>query len=135
METVPLSREIDYLNNYIELQKLRSAATVMVNFKVSGNVEEVSIAPLLLLPFVENAFKYGISSREESPVNISLEIGHQRLVFKVKNRKLSDSEKYSTGIGVPNVQRRLALLYAGKHNLEIDDKDDFYSVTLTINLR
>ncbi len=134
-DSVPLSREVEYLNNYIELQKLRSAPTVKVNFKTTGNLEQVVIAPLLLLPFVENAFKYGISNHEESPIDIFLMVDSVQISFTVKNKKFEYYEKHSTGIGIPNVQRRLALLYPEKHNLKIEDSDDFYLITLTIYLK
>jgi two-component system, LytTR family, sensor kinase len=133
---VPLSQEIEYLNNYLELQKLRNASNVVVRFDISGPVESAAITPLLLLPFVENAFKYGISSSQESIVEISLRVEAKNIHFNIKNLKfLSDdfeTEKYSTGIGIPNVQRRLDLLYPGQYSLKIDDTNNFYQVHLNI---
>ena len=131
-EHVPLEQEVNYLNNYIELQKLRSTSSLAVDFKVVGNISSTQIAPLLLLPFVENAFKYGISNHEPSPIDIALERTQSTLVFSVNNRKFEQSEKDSTGIGINNVKRRLELLYPGKHELQIQDKNDFYFIKLII---
>jgi sensor histidine kinase YesM len=136
---VTLSREVDYLNNYIELQKLRSTSTLAVHFKVTGDIQSTQIAPLLLLPFVENAFKYGISSHDESPIDIALCADTRQINFSVKNRNYdSDSyeiERHSSGIGINNVRRRLELLYSGKHKLDIDNSQGLYFIKLTIQLK
>ena len=131
-ESVSLEQEVSYLNNYIDLQRLRSTSSLEVNFKVTGNINATQIAPLLLLPFVENAFKYGISNQEPSPINIELERNSKTLVFSVQNRKFEGGEKDSTGIGINNVKRRLELLYYNKHELEIQDKPNTYFIKLTI---
>jgi len=131
-EHVSLEQEVNYLNNYIELQKLRSTSSLIVSFKVAGNISSTQIAPLLLLPFVENAFKYGISNQEQSPIDILLEKTESELTFSAQNRKFEQGEKDSTGIGINNVKRRLELLYPHKHLLQIQDKDDTYFIKLTI---
>ena len=131
-ESVPLEQEINYLNNYIELQKLRSTSSLAVNFKVAGDITSTQIAPLLLLPFVENAFKYGISSHEPSPIDIVLERTSSALLFSVSNRKFEQGEQDSTGIGINNVKRRLELLYHLKNELLIQDNPDTYFVKLII---
>ncbi|MDB5282303.1 MAG: two-component system sensor protein no kinase domain [Bacteroidota bacterium] len=129
---VPLEQEVTYLNNYIEMQKLRSTSTLQINFKVEGDIASTSIAPLLLLPFVENAFKYGISNHENSFIDIYLSRVDREITFTVKNKKYIETEKHSTGIGIPNVQRRLELLYPGTHTLEINDTPDSYNIKLKI---
>ncbi|HWB63286.1 MAG TPA: histidine kinase, partial [Chitinophagales bacterium] len=134
VERVSLTSEVDYLNNYIELQKLRSTSTLQVNFETTGNLDAVQIAPLLFLPFVENAFKYGISNHEESPIDIKLAVQNNLLSFSVKNRKFKDIESHSTGTGINNTQRRLALLYPAKHKLVINDTDTTYLLALEITL-
>ena len=131
-EHVPLEQEVSYLNNYIELQKLRSTSTLAVNFNVKGSIDSTQIAPLLLLPFVENAFKYGISNHQASPIDILLERTTSTLVFSVNNRKFEQGEKDSTGIGINNVKRRLELLYPNKHELQILDKADSFFIKLII---
>ena len=131
-ETVPLEQEINYLNNYIELQKLRSTSTLSINFTTEGNINATQIAPLLLLPFVENAFKYGISNHDPSPIEIHLERTASLLTFSVHNLKFEQAEKDSTEIGINNVKRRLELLYPDKHQLQIEDKQNTYFIKLTI---
>ena len=131
-EFVPLEQEVNYLNNYIELQKLRSTSSLSVNFNVNGNISSTQIVPLLLLPFVENAFKYGISNHSSSPIDIDLNISSGQMSFSVKNRKFEHAELDSTGIGINNVKRRLELLYPGKYTLSIQDKEDFYFIKLII---
>lgn len=136
-ESVPLTLEINYLNNYLELQRLRNTSSVTVKFDVNGPVDAVSIAPLLLLPFVENAFKYGVNPAEESPIDIELRVNGKQIFFAVKNRKFTgagfETEKYSTGIGIANVKRRLDILYPGKYALNFDDTDTSYSVQLNLS--
>lgn len=133
MYNVPLEQEVNYLNNYIELQKLRSTSTLNVHFKVEGDISSSTIAPMLLLPFVENAFKYGISNHEASPIDISVIRQNGHIEFGVKNKKFIQTEQHSTGIGIANVQRRLELLYHGKHELHIDDNSETYSINLTLH--
>jgi len=89
---------------------------------------------MLLLPFVENAFKYGLNNSEESPIQIELSANKESIVFSVTNRKFENMERHSSGIGIPNVQRRLALLYPGKHELNIQDTGETYYVKLKISL-
>lgn len=139
-EKIPLSREIDYLNNYISLQKLRTDPNP--NIKIEVEIEQpgnfIQIAPMLLIPFVENAFKHGISFREPSYITITLEARNNSLYFDVSNSKHvkmeNDPEKDKSGIGLTNVKQRLQLLYPAKHELVIrETKKDFF-VHLTLQL-
>jgi sensor histidine kinase YesM len=132
--TVPLEQEVTYLNNFIELQKMRSGPSLSVTFDVEGDINGANIAPMLLLPFVENAFKYGLNNSLDSPIQISLWVSKERIVFSVINRKFENMERHSSGIGIPNVERRLQLLYPGKHELRIQDTGDTYFVKLNIAL-
>jgi two-component system, LytTR family, sensor kinase len=134
-DLVPLEKEILFTSHYIELQKMRLTDKTIVDFSVRGEPLGHQIAPLLLLPFVENAFKYGISTRERSPINILLEIQKDFLHFKICNQKhlntlfrVSDN----TGIGISNTKRRLDLFYEDRYTLEIDDKANEFSVHLKI---
>jgi two-component system LytT family sensor kinase len=131
---VSLEQEVNYLNNYIELQKLRTSANTSINFVIKGNLASTSIAPLLFLPFVENAFKYGISNNEASRVDILLESKAAEVSFFITNKKFEYSGSPSTGIGIGNVQRRLELLYPSRHRLEITNSNSLYSVNLSIQL-
>jgi two-component sensor histidine kinase len=139
-EKISLSREIDYLNNYISLQRLRTDTHPMIT--IDTNIEEqvipVQVAPMLLIPFVENAFKHGISFREASHIKITLEVKESTLYFDVFNNKHqkqeNDPEKNKSGIGLNNVKQRLKLLYPGKHELIIRETGKDFFVHLTIQL-
>ncbi|MDO1448944.1 histidine kinase [Rhodocytophaga aerolata] len=139
-EKISLSREVDYLNNYISLQKLRTDPNPIV--KIDSRIEPqgngVQIPPMLLIPFVENAFKHGISFREPSHIKISLEVREHTLYFDVNNSKHlkqeNDPEKTKNGIGLSNVKQRLQLLYPAKHDLIIHETGKEFFVHLTMQL-
>jgi two-component system, LytTR family, sensor kinase len=139
-EKISLSREIDYLNNYISLQKLRTDANpdIKIQAEIEQQVSMIQIAPMLLIPFVENAFKHGISFREPSYITITLEVRDHTLYFDVCNSKHAksenDPEQFNNGVGLNNVQQRLQLLYPKKHELVVrETKKDFF-VHLTLEL-
>jgi two-component system, LytTR family, sensor kinase len=140
-EKIPLVRETEYLTNYISLQKLRTdpIPTIQVQVEIQQPVHPVQIAPMLLIPFVENAFKHGISFREPSHIMISLEVKEHVLHFDVHNskhdRQGNDPEKNNNGIGLPNVRQRLQLLYPGRHELMIRETAREFFVHLTIRLQ
>jgi two-component system, LytTR family, sensor kinase len=134
-DKVGLEEEVDYLNNFIELQKIRLADRVEISFKIEGDLSAIQLEPLLLIPFVENAFKHGVTYNDRSSISIELKTSSEELSFSVENSKpaVKDSLKLSEpGIGLKNVSRRLELLYPGKHQLEIQDLDNHYSVMLKI---
>jgi LytS/YehU family sensor histidine kinase len=137
-EKISLRREIDYLNNYIDLQKLRTVNHPHINIKteIQPPIHPIEIAPMLLIPFVENAFKHGISFREPSYINITLQTAENNLDFQLHNSKHSkqanDPEADKTGIGLVNVRHRLELLYPGKHELVIRETEKVFFVRLTI---
>lgn len=139
-EKISLSREIDYLNNYIGLQKLRTDPTPIVQIQTDIQSRETmfQIAPMLLIPFVENAFKHGISFREPSHIKVTLEIKNNTLYFDVYNSKHirynNDPEKDKSGIGLENVKQRLKLLYPNRHELAIRDTTREFFIHLTIQL-
>ena len=139
-EKISLIREVDYLNNYISLQKLRTDAhpNIRINVDLEPVVDLVQIAPMLLIPFVENAFKHGISFREPSEIKVSLIMKGETLHFDVANsrhvRTEHDPEKDNNGIGLENVKQRLQLLYPGKHELLIRETRNDFFVHLTIAL-
>lgn len=137
-DLVPLEKEIQFTTHYIELLKMRLTDKSSIDFTVKGNPLGKQIAPLLLLPFVENAFKYGISTREISPIIILLEIKEDSLYFSVSNHKhVSTSPKLladNTGIGINNTKRRLDLLYNDRHALAIHDEAGLFTVHLNIQV-
>lgn len=139
-EKISLAREIEYLHNYISLQRLRTDSSPCV--KIEANIEEplmpVQIAPMLLIPFVENAFKHGISLREPSHIKVLLEMREKTLFFDVYNSKHTkqenDPEKHRSGIGLSNVKQRLKLLYPARHELIVRETAKEFFIHLTIEL-
>lgn len=134
-DLVPLEKEILFTSHYIELQKMRLTDKTQIDFTITGDQLGKQIAPLLLLPFVENAFKYGISTRECSPIHIQLDIREESLYFSISNHKhLNTMARMTenTGIGISNTKRRLDLLYPGRYELIITDKSNEFTVHLNI---
>lgn len=140
-EKIPLVRDIEYLNNYMALQRLRTDINPGIEIQITVQQQvspAVQVAPMLLIPFIENAFKHGISLRERSHIRVSLELKSDTLYFDVFNTKHvrldNDPEKNSNGIGLANVKQRLQLVYPGKHQLAIRETAHDYFVHLVINL-
>jgi len=131
---VSLAKEIEYLKNYVALQKIRFDEQLHVEFLVEGEAKDKKIAPLLLVPFVENGFKHGLLSDPQYPFRINLLIDGNRLVFQVRNKKNLDNKDQAGGIGMTNVNKRLMLLYPGKHQLTVRDEESFYQCDLTLYL-
>jgi LytS/YehU family sensor histidine kinase len=134
---VPLSKEIEYMQNYISLERLRLNNAVPINFEISGNPDEVSITPLIFITFLENAFKHGLSSNYPNAwVNISIVINGKECIYKVGNSKPPTPKggNGKHGIGLQNVKRRLELSYPGKYQLQSNDEADRYFIQLNITL-
>jgi two-component system, LytTR family, sensor kinase len=131
---VPLAKEIEYIHDFIGLSRLRfTEEEAQVVFSAGGDVQNTLIAPMILLPFVENAFKHGVKIESSSQVSISITAGNGKIIFGC----LNDVHEHSTvephaGIGLENVKRRLALLYPGKHTLHITNTGGKYKVHLEI---
>ena len=137
-DKVGLTDEVDYLNNFIELQKIRIGDKVDLAFNISGDISMIQVEPLLLIPFVENAFKHGISYKDRSSIRIDLRADSAGMVFSVENTKPQPRDRSNleeSGIGLKNVRRRLELLYPGKHLLDIQDTDSKYKIMLKIDLK
>ncbi|MTI20645.1 sensor histidine kinase, partial [Fulvivirga sp. RKSG066] len=138
-DRVPLKKEIELLENYVSLEKLRYGDHLDISFKIRGNVNGKMIAPMLILPFVENSFKHGVSGEtDEAWVSINLAIKDETLTLKVDNSKsglvTKDEQQYKEGIGLTNVKRRLELLYEDKYDLKIMDTDESYLVVLKLDI-
>ena len=135
---IPMSKEIEYLRNYIALQELRteSAESIRIEASIQETFPEYRIAPMLLIPFVENSFKHGISLREPSWIKLHLYSEGNRILFEIRNsvhaRKGDDPEKMRSGIGLKNVLHRLKLLYPNRHEFYMhqDEKEFFVQLTL-----
>lgn len=130
---VPLERDLEHLQHFIALHEMRLTAKTPVTCIVEGHPAGQQIAPLLLLPFVENAFKFGSSARELSPINISLKIKEHSLEFTCQNQ-VRNPDSDSTGIGITNTRRRLDLLYPGRYELDIAEREGRFIVVLKITL-
>ncbi|MBN8825469.1 MAG: histidine kinase [Spirosoma sp.] len=134
-DNVALSREINYIANYIDLQKARLRDAVRINYQLEGNENHLEIAPLLLFSFIENAFKYGVSPDEDSYIDIHVRIEENRLSLYVANKKVQISLfENSTGIGLQNTRERLRLLYPDAHELTIDNGPNKFRVHLQLLL-
>jgi LytS/YehU family sensor histidine kinase len=136
-EKVLLEREIEYLRSYIDLQKQRFGSKVKVNFSTEDIDSAYLIEPMLLIPFVENAFKHGTGMIQNPEINIVLKAKNNLLQFMVSNPYDSTTieiKDKTSGIGLTNVKRRLNLLYDGDYSLFISNKNEIFSVSLQINL-
>jgi hypothetical protein len=138
-DRVDLEKEVEFLHNYIKLQKMRLSAEIPteVSFQVTGNINHSQVAPLILIPFIENAFKYGISLDQAGEILILLTISRNQLEFRVQNKihvSPGTIDKKNSGIGLVNVRKRLDLLYPGKHKLDIDNSGGLFSVNLIMTL-
>jgi len=131
---VELSQELRYLNNYIELQKLRFKNEAYVNLSIAGEGTHQYIAPLILIAFVENAFKHGLATEADNPIKIVVVITNGHLQFDIWNKKSTQNKDTTSGIGLNNVKRRLDLLYPGKYKLNIENTKNFYSSELSLDL-
>lgn len=136
-DLVPLRNEVDFIHNFIELQQVRLTDKVMVNFSAAGDMDTLLIAPLLFIPFVENAFKYGVSTKESSNIDIEIGTRETTIFFSARNYIVPSENNLmeNTGIGINNVKRRLELMYPGKHHLSTIEKDNYYTVQLEIETK
>lgn len=133
-DLVPLQNEVDFTNNFIDLQKVRLTDKVALDFSTEGPTDNLLVAPLLFIPFVENAFKYGVSTKEASTISIKIRTDGNIIHFTAVNYIVPSENNLTenTGIGINNVKRRLELMYPGKHKLTSFEKDNYYHVYLEI---
>jgi signal transduction histidine kinase len=130
-----MSHEIEFMNNYIDLMKLRLSAKVDLQVSFPREFTDFTFPPLLFIPFIENAFKHGISYRERSFIQIRMEIRNGQIIFITENSigtSTPTEELQHSGIGLNNVRKRLALLFADRHQLTIAQNDSIFKVELTI---
>ncbi|MFK7937590.1 MAG: sensor histidine kinase [Saprospiraceae bacterium] len=136
---VMLSKEVQYIQNYLDLERLRQKKDVNINFEVQGNISDQRVAPLMFIPFLENSFKHGLNaSIDRGFVNIYLNVENKEIDFFIENSKAPAlpqiSHKRSGGIGLVNVRRRLDILYPGRHELSVSDEPNTYGVNLNLEL-
>jgi LytS/YehU family sensor histidine kinase len=136
-EKVSLEKEMDYLQSYIDLQQQRFGKKVQVNVNMKSMDSQYQLEPMLLIPFVENAFKHGTGMIEDAQIDIDLTAEKHILQFTVRNKYNPASEEVkdkTSGIGLSNVKRRLKLLYGSNHSLMITKNDHWFIVSLQIYL-
>ena len=133
---ISLSQEIKYLQGYIDLQKLRFGDDLAIEFNIKGEVDEFKLEPMLLIPFVENAFKHGMGTIENPSIRIDMEVIDNKLSFEVENDipPVGESKDVSSGIGLTNTKRRLDLLYQSLYNLRISQKNQKHLVELKLEM-
>lgn len=132
---IPIAKEIKYIQDYIELQQLRFAdEEVIVNLKLEGAIEHTNISPYMLIPFVENAFKYGVKIHQNSIIRIEIKIINGSLFFNVRNKiQQSKNNHVYSGIGIANVKKRLELVYPNRFELNINNDETYFEVQLQID--
>ncbi len=130
-----LSNEVEFMKSYIDLMRLRMSDRVKLLVDFPSEYEDHDLPPLLFIPFIENAFKYGVSNKGNSFIDLYLRSAADQIIFRARNsifRHSSDAPQAASGIGLGNVRKRLALLYPGRYKLLIDEKDSVFNVELTI---
>jgi len=133
---VSLEKELEYIQAYIQLQKIRLGNTISIDYEISGDMQNNIIAPLILIPFVENAFKYGVNSEEDSAISIKISTFENNLTLDIKNHKVKTNQEDTskTGVGIENSKSRLQHIYPGKHQLTIQDTATDFIVSLRLEL-
>jgi two-component system, LytTR family, sensor kinase len=131
---VSLNKEIRHINSYIDLEKLRHQGDIYINFSIEGETDDKKIAPLLLFPLIENACKHGVLNEADKPINIQLKVTDHKLDFSIENFNNSYVKDKVGGIGIPNVQKRLELLYGKSYTLDIKDTSEKFLVNLHLPL-
>jgi two-component system, LytTR family, sensor kinase len=134
-EKVPLNKEIEYIRKYIKLQSLRYRNTGYVRIELPESCDHILIAPMLMVPFMENAFKYAVDTGKYPVIDLSVKCDKKQFIFTCMNYYKTESVSgQAGGVGLENVRRRLGLLYAGKHRLSINKENDIFAIVLQIEL-
>lgn len=133
-DQILLSQEIEYIEKYIALQKIRTANVNYVHFSVTGNMGNKFIAPMVFIPFIENAFKHTTNKKLENAITVNILITGEAIKLVCENRFDSRAvvQQVNSGLGNELIQKRLNLIYPGKHTLEVHKNNDLYSLNLTI---
>ena len=134
-ELIPAEREVDYIRQYVDLQQLRLNRHTQVELTLDVGDKQVLIPPMILITFVENAFKYGTSSDTDCTIRIRIRVDETSLQLETENAVMRRREDGSKGIGIANCRKRLELLYPGRYDLRTDEADGQYRTFLNIRLR
>lgn len=132
---VSLHKEVEHLQNFIDLQKLRLREQTIIKFTTEGNLDGILIAPMLLMTLVENAFKHGLVSKNEIGISIDLKVCNHNLIFSTVNNTSSHKKREFGGIGLENMKKRLHILYPGRHKLAFEEKEGAFYATLKLNFQ
>ena len=134
-EKIPLAMEIEYIGKYVELQKIRTTNPGYVNFEVTGHANGLKVAPMILFPFIENAFKHAEGRKSSNSILIKVSVENKKLVFECVNsyQVAPETTRELGGLGDELIRRRLALIYPENHSLEVDDDGATYAVKLTLH--
>lgn len=133
-ELIPAGRELDYIRQYVDLQQLRLNKHTTIDFAATADNPEILIPPMILITFVENAFKYGTSSEADCTIRIHISIDSNNLYLETENTVMRRKEKHADGIGILNCQKRLELLYPNLYQLEYGETNGIYRVKLNIRI-
>jgi LytS/YehU family sensor histidine kinase len=138
-EKVELNKELDFIRNYVELQKIRYHNRYDIRFEVEGNPEGKKVSPLLFIDFTENAFKHGIDKRfTDGFVHVKFIIHQEEVIFQCRNSIGNNEQEgiiqQNAGIGLANVKKRLSILYQQQHTLNISDEGEIFHVELKLEL-
>ena len=133
-ETIPLKKELTYIEKYIELQKIRTSNDNFIHYAVEGDYSNIMIAPMLFIPFIENAFKHAEDKKMENGLNIKVSIESDSIVFECENNYSVNKQAKldQSGLGNELITKRLTLLYSDKHTLVVNHKNGTYKVKLTL---
>ncbi|MFN3487716.1 MAG: sensor histidine kinase [Emticicia sp.] len=138
-ERISAEKEVQFLYDFVELNKMRipKRDNIRININIDWDEQPTQIAPLLVIPYIENAFKYGISITQESFIDLNFKIHDQKLSFSCRNSIIKQFDKLEVGTstGIENTQRRLALNYPHKHSLRISNENNIFEVALEVNLK
>ena len=137
VEKVPLKKELDYIDNYLHLQKLQYGNQELVEYTLTGDPEQTEVAPMLFIPFVENAFKHCTNKETKHAIRFSFLFDADKIRFEATN--IADktqviSKDKTSGIGLDTIKRRLEILYPQRHDLQIQEKNDYFCVSLTLKI-
>jgi hypothetical protein len=134
---IKLGHEIEFMNNYIDLMRLRLSEKVKLDVSFPASYDDMAIPPLLFISIIENAFKHGISYREKSFITVTMEVSKEMITFSCVNSLIAKPDRVkekSAGIGLENLKKRLVLLFPNRHELKIEDKNDVFEVLVRIFL-
>ncbi len=138
VEKAPLSKELEYIENYIEIQKLQYPNAHLVSYKVIGKPDNISVAPMMFIPFIENAFKHCTDKERENAIRFSFDLRDDRKILffaiNIADATHPISKDESSGVGLDVVKRRLDLIYPKRHSLEIRKENDLFCVSLSIDV-